>query len=420
MPDAPRYPHVVRMFQETPWALLPEKLLAMREVLILHLNGTRLSPEDVQARIGAAAPRRDAVQQRGTAIIPVYGVIAPRADAMTQTSGGTSIDRLTGAFRAAVRDDNVSAILLDVDSPGGSSDLVSEFAAEIRQARGSKPIVAIANTVAASAAYWIASQADEVVVTPSGSVGSIGVFAAHEDISGQEAQDGVKTTLISAGRYKVEANPYEPLSDEARAYIQSRVDEMYGMFVDDVAAGRSVTTGIVESGFGEGRMLSARSALDAGMVDRVETIDQTLHRLDAHASSASVANQQAALTLNSSSASVAWQQAALTPNSSSAVMATNPPWSNTSMTVTDRIRATRSDLAEILSTVRGFADVRDGHLTGAKREQLGAILAALGDLEQVRADIAQLMVETDPHRPSREGAAAVAAYQRRRVRERTA
>jgi ClpP class serine protease len=90
------------------------------------------------------------------------------------------------------------------------------------------------------------------------------------------ASEGVKTTLISAGKYKTEGNPYEPLSDEARAAMQAMVDDYYGMFTRAVAKGRGVSVDAVRNGFGEGRMVSASQAVKNGMADRVATLDQVL------------------------------------------------------------------------------------------------------------------------------------------------
>ena len=133
---------------------------------------------------------------------------------------------------------------MNVDSPGGLIDLVPETAALIRTVRETKPVIAVANTYAASAAYWLASQASDLVVTPSGEVGSIGVYMPHLDVSGWEEQQGVKTTLISAGKYKTERSPFEPLSDEAAAAMQDTVDKYYGMFTYGVAVGRGTSAEI--------------------------------------------------------------------------------------------------------------------------------------------------------------------------------
>ena len=277
--EVERYPQIIHAILKTPWAIEEERWLEIREMLALRLKGQRFSEEEIQARIGGKAAHQDVYMAGSVAVIPLYGVIVPRADLFSEMSGGSSVQRLSGAFKDALADEEARSILLDVNSPGGQTDMVPEFAAEIRAARGTKPIVAVANTTAASAAYWLGSQADEFVASPSASVGSIGVFAAHDDISGMQEKMGAKTTLVSAGKYKVEGNPFEPLSEEARAAIQERVDEAYEMFVGDVAAGRGTTVEAVRAGYGQGRMLSAKKALAGGMIDRVATFESTLARL---------------------------------------------------------------------------------------------------------------------------------------------
>ena len=124
----------------------------------------------------------------------------------------------------------------------------------------------------------MASQASEVVSTPGGVVGSIGVIAVHEDLAAALEQQGIKPTIISAGKYKAEGNPFGALTDEAREHFQARVDEAYGDLVKGVAAGRNVSGRAVESDYGQGRVLSAEKALGAGMIDRIATLDETLAR----------------------------------------------------------------------------------------------------------------------------------------------
>jgi len=270
-------------FYSTPWAILPEKLHAITAVLLRHEAGFKLSAAEIAA---VTKPGRPPSISGGIQILPLFGTIAPRANLMTETSGGTSAERFSAAFRQAVSDPNVGAIVIDVDSPGGSVQGVEELGAEIYKARGSKPIVAVANHLAASAAYWIATAADELIVSPSGEVGSIGVFAAHEDVSKAYEAQGVKTTLVSAGKYKTEGNPYEPLSEESRASIQKRVDEYYSLFTSAVARHRGVSVSDVRGGFGEGRVVGAKEALALGMVDRVATLDETIARLQRRAKGA--------------------------------------------------------------------------------------------------------------------------------------
>jgi signal peptide peptidase SppA len=191
-------------------------------------------------------------------------------------SGGTSAEELGNDIKAAALNPAVGSIVLDVDSPGGQVGGIPELAQTIREARGLKRIVAVANHEALSAAYWLASQADSVFVSPSGRVGSIGVIAAHEDRSRQQDAEGVTTTLITAGKFKGEGNPFTPLSEEARDHLQSEVNDMYAQFVEAVAAGRGIQASEVISKFGEGRTVGAKQALASGMVDGIATVDDVI------------------------------------------------------------------------------------------------------------------------------------------------
>lgn len=307
-------PHILAHVVEQPWALRPVTLALMRAILVRKHLGQRLTPDEITAAI---APRSVRAAERfydpGTeefyapaydvegdflyrsetsgqqmdrrasvvSILGVLGLISQRSAQVDDISGpgGTSIERLTQRFRAALADQSVKAIVLDVDSPGGGVYGVEELADEISGARGKKPVVAVANSLAASAAYWLASAADELVVTPSGEVGSIGVFAAHEDISKMLEQEGVDITLISAGKFKLEGNPFEPLGEEARDAIQARVDEYYHAFIKSVAQGRGAKAEAVRKGFGQGRVVGAKEAIAQGMADREETLDNTVRRV---------------------------------------------------------------------------------------------------------------------------------------------
>lgn len=276
-----KYQHIVRAVFERPWAILPSTLSMIVEVIRLRAAGEFFTDEEIEARIAASprGPRGGGRQVGRVAVLPVYGVLSPRQNLVSRSSGGTSIEGLTSDLRAALADEAIDAIVMDIDSPGGNVEGVEELAAEIRASRGRKPIVAVANHQAASAAYYLASAADEIVASPSSMVGSIGVLAAHQDLSKAAELDGVKTTLISAGKYKTEANQWEPLTDEARARIQAEVDSYYGMFVSAVAKGRGVSVDTVRSEYGQGRMFVAKEAKAAGMVDRIDTFDRTVARV---------------------------------------------------------------------------------------------------------------------------------------------
>lgn len=278
----PRYQHILRAIYETPWAIRPDYLGLIIDIVQFRAAGGLPTRAELDARLSAAqnGPRQGAQRASNVAVIPIYGPISSRQGMMADTSGGTSVDDVRNSLRGALADPAVDAIVFDVDSPGGSVGGVTELAAEIRAARGQKPIVAVANTMAASAAYWLACQAEQVFCTPSGGVGSIGVFAAHHDLSAAYEADGEKVSLISSSisPYKTEGNEYEPLTDEARTDIQRQVDAFGQMFVSDVAKGRGVPVDAVRSQYGKGRVMLAPEALAAGMTDATGTLDDAVRQ----------------------------------------------------------------------------------------------------------------------------------------------
>jgi signal peptide peptidase SppA len=284
--------YILQAFTETPWAILPAKLAILEEIVYRHVSGEKLTAEEVQVRIhGAARPAdRNMVSTdapKMVAILPLFGTIFPRANMMTDISGATSAYRFGAKFSALVDDPDIGAIVLDINSPGGQVNGIADVANRIFEARGKKPVVAVSNHLMASAAYWIGTAADEVVVTPDAEVGSVGVFAVHQDVSKKLEQDGIKVTFIKEGKYKTEGNPYEPLSDESLAFIQARVRESYDNFIDAVARHRGVKSDDVRNGYGEGRVIGAQHAIRLGMADRIETLDQTVERLFNQMNSAS-------------------------------------------------------------------------------------------------------------------------------------
>jgi signal peptide peptidase SppA len=195
----------------------------------------------------------------------------------SSTGGGTTAEGFAANIDKMAADEDVKAIIVDADTPGGNVLGGDEASAAIAAVRGNKPIVVQVNGNLASLGYWIGSSADEIVMTPSSQVGAIGVRTAYDDITAALEKEGITREIISAGKYKGEGL-LGPLSDETRAYMQGRVDDYFGMFVDRVAKGRDVTTDAVRNGFGQGRMLGAAAAIREGMADRVATMSETLAR----------------------------------------------------------------------------------------------------------------------------------------------
>jgi signal peptide peptidase SppA len=295
------YRRVLSYFYGQPWALERSKFDEIEAILLARAAGERLSDEEIRARIGQgqrpplalwdieaeaflAADGQGVTERRQVvSVIGVYGVITHRASMFTQTSGLASAEGIQSRVRAAASDPGVTSIVLDVDSPGGSVFGIQELAAEIRAARAQKPVKGIANAMAGSAGYWILAQADESFVTPSGQVGSVGIFVEHEDRSEANAKAGIKITTITYGKNKMLGSPNEPLSDEARAELEKRVSDYGQAFEEDVAKGRTsaarrMTAAKVRSEFGQGLMFGAAEAVERGMVDRIGMMDEVLRR----------------------------------------------------------------------------------------------------------------------------------------------
>ena len=262
------YSQIISGVTNTAWAILPSKMdeiMCLLEKKVVGIDGEYKS-----------AIKRSTTVKTKTAILPLQGVISQKMNLMTHYSGGTSAEIFGSWFDDAMADPAVSRIVMDVDSPGGSVYGIAELSRKIFNARGSKPIVAVCNSLCASAAYWIASAADEIHITPGGELGSIGVIAVHVDQSEANKQAGLNVSYITAGKYKAEGNQDEPLDKEARDHMQTRVDEYYRMFVNDVARNRGTSSAEVIKSFGQGRVFGADTSIKHGMADKKSTIDHVL------------------------------------------------------------------------------------------------------------------------------------------------
>lgn len=274
-----KYSRIINLATTYPWAIMPDKLAEINELLALKAQGGTVEVERIEEVLSARGERTTlgpgAQALPKTAILPLVGTIVPRGG-LAESSGALSIQTFTNWFRAAMADDSIERIVLDVDSPGGQTGGLEELSQEIFESRGQKPSIAVVNYLAASAAYWIASAASEMVVSPSGAVGSIGVFFIHKDLTRAAKKAGVKFTIVSAGKFKAENSPYTSLSDEARAAMQETIDDYYNLFTNSVARNRGVDAKTVVEGFGQGRMVSATKAVALGMVDRIGTLSEVI------------------------------------------------------------------------------------------------------------------------------------------------
>ncbi len=212
----------------------------------------------------------------GVAIIPISGPISQRRSFFSSLFGGADFNALTAAMMEALVSNQVKAILLDIDSPGGTVAGSEAFADMVYEGRKEKPIVAYANGMMASAAYWIGSGASKTLVQKTSQVGSIGIMMIHNDWSGQDAEMGVTRTVLSAGKYKALGNNAEPLTDLAKDTFQAEIDYVYTLFVDAVSRNLGVDPEAVLADMADGRTFIGQQAIDAGLVDGLGAFDDAL------------------------------------------------------------------------------------------------------------------------------------------------
>ena len=246
--------------------------------VILSVVGQRIGMADVPALppVDMAAFQRPplATAPEGIAVIPIHGSLVKRSLGLEAASGLTSYGEIAAMLDTALADPMVSGILLDIDSPGGEASGSFELARRVREVAAVKPVWAVANDAAYSAAYAIAASAQRLFVTETGGVGSIGVIALHVDQSVKDAKDGYRYTAITAGAHKNDYSPHEPLSDTAKSELQDEVDRLYALFTEHVAVMRGLDIASVRAT--EAGLYFGSNALTQGLADGVQTLDATL------------------------------------------------------------------------------------------------------------------------------------------------
>ena len=237
---------------------------------------------DMQGDIEPTA--RDLIDsEAGVAVIEISGPLVARPSGWCSP---LSYSEIAAAFAGAVADSNIRAIVLRIDSGGGEASGCFDLADQIHAARGPKPITAVVDDRACSAAYALASACDEVVVSRTACVGSVGVVAYHEDRSAADRAAGVNIEYIYAGAHKIDGNPHGPLTDQAREAVQTEVSRLYGMFVETVARNRGMSTEAVQAT--EAGVYFGADAVAAGLADRVGTLADVLFGLPERIAAAAV------------------------------------------------------------------------------------------------------------------------------------
>lgn len=277
-----RIASLLAQFAYGPYMLAPDWFAALMGSIERFADGGEWDFAEQLAERFAA--RSGNARSEGTvAVVPMVGVLTQRGDPLAELFGfsGPSTQRLTSTFRKLAADDSVKAVVLDIDSPGGPVGGVFEAAEALYVLRQTKRTVAVANSNMQSGAYLIGSAATEIAMAPEAEIGSIGVIAAHFDRSKMFERMGVKPTLITAGKYKGELNPFGPLSEDTKQHLQSQADELHTLFIKAVAKHRGDTQGAVREGYGEGRSLLARDAIKAKLADRIATLDEMIGQMAA-------------------------------------------------------------------------------------------------------------------------------------------
>ena len=271
-------PHVASRVYGTPLLIARPKLDVILSVLTPRMFGG-MPGEPLSASGESRARSSPHVTDIGIAVVPVMGTLVRRASGMSALSGMCSYHDIQNMAEDAFTNPDVKAVLLEIDSCGGEAGGVFDLAESLRDMADStgKPLWAIADEAALSAAYAIACAADRVIVPRTGELGSIGVVALHVDESGADAKNGLSYTYIHAGAHKVDANPHEPLSDCVRGALQADVDALYAEFVSLVAGRRQCTEAVVRST--EAQVYRGMEAVNVGLADAVGTFQQAHEQL---------------------------------------------------------------------------------------------------------------------------------------------
>lgn len=271
----------------TSWVVEPKTLEVIDQVLSAHLSGEARDQGEIQAAIakvqeqrgapGPSSPPRAYQVEDGVAIIPLIGVMGKRFNLFSAISGGVSTEILQDMIEDALTDPEVEAVVLKVDSPGGTVDGTAELGDYLLRNRGIKPLYAQVDGMCCSGALWVASACDRIYAYRTGQVGSLSAVTCHYDRSGADAKAGITRTFIVSGEYKRITADHQPLSGAGRDYLQGFIDRYHAMFVEAVAAGRGMTPEEVQARFGDGRIHLAGEALAIGMIDAIGDLPATIN-----------------------------------------------------------------------------------------------------------------------------------------------
>ncbi|MBX2807846.1 MAG: S49 family peptidase [Cellvibrionaceae bacterium] len=368
-------PHIATRLFNTPLLIHRAKLDTILTVL-----GNRVGWPEQYLQTAPDNPAVSAeppiLSEGGLAVIPIHGTLVRRALAIEAVSGLTSYQMIQRQLLEAMADPGVLGIVLDIDSPGGEAGGIFELAEQIRSASRSKPIWAVVNDQAFSAAYALAAAADEIVITSTGGVGSIGVIAMHADQSRKDEQDGYRFTAVYAGRHKNDLSPHAPLSEEAHSTLQTEVNRLYGLFTESVATHRDLTIDEVRAT--EARVYFGDDAVDIGLADRVGTLSDALMAMRTTLSiTPSITRTQETLTMEKTHTDPVAAKQPATPTVEASTNLVSDTQQDSELTLSAALQAART---EERAEIQAIAEL----CTIAGRPQLASDFIARG-LQQAEA-----------------------------------
>lgn len=393
-----KYPHLAARLFNTPLLVHPGKLDAIIAGLGGRLLGSAVQLDAVADSAGIApemfstrrGERGDAgyVITDGVAVIHASGALVHRSRMDGASSYLLGYNELAIQVEAAQADPEVHAVLQVWDSPGGEVSGAFEYAQRMHALRGAKPMWAIADSMAASAAYLGGSAFEHLAVSSTGYVGSIGVVMRHVDFSRALDNDGIRVTHIFAGSHKVDGNPYEPLPKSVQAEMQAEIDGLYTMFVDAVAQHRGISAESVRAT--QAQVYRGQAAVSLGLADRVATTDQLISELSAQRARTYPAGPSARITATTQGVTMSGTThqapAGAAPNAAAAA----PVAATFSQADLDQARtagasAERERVTAILGHARASTNLATAMQcisTGLSADQAGAILATLPETAQ--------------------------------------
>lgn len=265
------YSHIARKLYNTPWCILPSNHASIVQQFESFIKNGAMPmnmpdmPDDM--------PEEDDMEVTGNiALIKVEGIIGKHLSLMETDCGGCDCDCIADQLEEAANDENITSIVMYFNSPGGTVTGVKELGDLIAEVNTKKKCYAYTDTLCASAAYWVASQCESVIVAPSAEIGSVGVYCLLTDNSRQLEDEGIKINAISAGKYKLSGAPFRPLTDEERSMFQADIDKTYMTFKSAVTSKRNIS-----DDFLQGQCFSGDDAVTNGLADSTcNTLEQLI------------------------------------------------------------------------------------------------------------------------------------------------